>query len=70
MEKLEAGRSRRAATKRMDVEPRDMAEMRSVVRGHMVRGLYLTSNFRDEQVAYTQTFFVYFAGLYCSSTVF
>lgn len=35
---------------RMDVEPRDMTEVRTVVRGHMVRGIYLTSNFRDEQV--------------------
>ncbi len=50
-EKPEAGRSRRAATiMRMDVEPRDMTEVRTVVRGHMVRGIHLTSNFRDEQV--------------------
>ena len=45
-------RLRRQATNimRMDVDPRDMTEVRTVVRGHMVRGIYLTSNFRDEQV--------------------
>lgn len=42
---------RQAATiMRMDVEPSDMSEVRTVVRGHMVPGIYLTSNFRDEQV--------------------
>jgi hypothetical protein len=48
----EAVRLRRQATTimRMDVEPRDMTEVRTVVRGHMVPGIYLTSNFRDEQV--------------------
>ena len=35
---------------RTDVEPRDMTEVRTVVRGHMMRGIHLTSNFRDEQV--------------------
>lgn len=34
----------------MDIEPRDLSEVRSVVRGHMVRGIHLTSNLRDEQV--------------------
>ena len=54
-DKMEAGRSRRAATiMRMDVEPREMSEVRTVVRGHMVRGIYLTSNFRDEQVRRTK----------------
>lgn len=39
---------------RMDVDPRDMTEVRTVVRGHMVRGIYLTSNFRDEQLLDTE----------------
>jgi hypothetical protein len=48
----ESVRLRRQATTimRMDAEPRDMTEVRTVVRGHMVPGIYLTSNFRDEQV--------------------
>ncbi|KAI9559121.1 hypothetical protein GHT06_015910 [Daphnia sinensis] len=46
---------RQAATiMRMDVEPSDMTEVRTVVRGHMVRGIYLTSNFRDEQLLETE----------------
>nr|CAH0107340.1 unnamed protein product [Daphnia galeata] len=49
-------RLRRQATNimRMDVDPRDMTEVRTVVRGHMVRGIYLTSNFRDEQLLDTE----------------
>ena len=35
---------------RMDIDPRELSEMRTIVRSHMVQGLYLTSNFKDEQV--------------------
>ncbi|EFX82642.1 hypothetical protein DAPPUDRAFT_302377 [Daphnia pulex] len=52
----ESIRLRRQATTimRMDAEPRDMTEVRTVVRGHMVPGIYLTSNFRDEQLLETE----------------
>lgn len=36
----------------MDIEQRDLTEVRTVVRGHMVRGTYLTTDFRDEQVCF------------------
>lgn len=38
----------------MDIEQRDLSEVRTVVRGHMVPGVYLTSNFRDEQILETE----------------
>lgn len=54
---------RQAATiRRMDIEPRELAEVRSVVRGHMVRGVHLTSNFRDEQVYILQLQFLVTVG--------
>lgn len=46
-----SARSTSASTiARMDIDPRELTEMRTIVRSHMVQGLYLTSNFKDEQV--------------------
>lgn len=59
--KQETIRLRRATTvSRMDVEPRDLTEVRNVVRGHMVRGIYLTPDFRDEQVYCIHNSYYYF----------
>ena len=46
-----SARSNSASTiARMDIDPNELTEMRTIVRSHMVQGLYLTSNFKDEQV--------------------
>ena len=39
---------------RLDVDPVEAKELNSVVSSHVVRGLFLTPNFRDEQLLNTE----------------
>lgn len=49
--KDEVSRDKRATVVRMDVDPvLEKAEVRTLVRSHMIRGIHLTTQFHDEQV--------------------